>query len=70
MPLFFLAGRSYVAMDWHPKAKDKYYDEKKAEALEMDDSVKQTAPKKTTIQLSDCLDLFTNQEQLGEQDPW
>lgn len=59
-----------MAMDWHPVAKSKYYDEKKAEALEVDDSVNTTLPKKTAIQLSDCIDLFTNQEKLGEQDPW
>ena len=37
----------------------------------MDDSVNQrTVQKHQTIQLTECLELFTTTEKLGEQDPW
>jgi hypothetical protein len=39
--------------------------------LEQDESMNaKPAPKKQSIQLSDCLDLFTTMETLGEHDPW
>ena len=69
--VFCFAARSYVAIDWHPKAKAKFYDEKAAEELEVDETVNaRLAQKKQTLQLSECLDLFTTTERLGEHDPW
>ena len=66
-----LTGRSYLAMDWHTRAKELFYDDKAAEELDVDDSVNlKPLQKKQVIQLTDCLDLFTTKEKLGEQDPW
>ena len=71
--------RSYLAIDWHQRAKGRFYDEKASEELEVDDSVNQRTNtggmggpggNKQTIQLTECLDLFTTTEKLGEQDPW
>jgi hypothetical protein len=66
------SGRSYLAIDWHVRAKAMFYDEKASEELEVDDSVNQrtnTGPKQS-LQLTECLDLFTTTEKLGEHDPW
>ncbi|XP_064607278.1 ubiquitin carboxyl-terminal hydrolase 15-like isoform X2 [Liolophura sinensis] len=66
-----LTNRSYIAIDWHTRAKEKFYCEKSAEDFEMHESVKQKNPqKKQVIQLDDCLKLFTTKEKLGENDPW
>jgi ubiquitin carboxyl-terminal hydrolase 4/11/15 len=66
-----LSNRSYVAIDWHPRAKVLFYDEKAAEDLEVDESVNQRpVQRKQVIQLNECLELFTTTEKLGEQDPW
>ena len=70
------SGKSYLATDWHPRAKAQFYDEKASEELEVDDTVNQrtngTGPggNKQSVQLTECLDLFTTTEKLGEQDPW
>ena len=66
-----VAERSYVAADWHPKAKKLFYDEKAAEDMEVHESMNlQLQQKKQVVQLTECLDLFTMREKLGEQDPW
>ena len=36
----------------------------------IDESVERRLPKKQSLQLTECLDLFTTREQLGKQDPW
>jgi len=38
--------------------------------FEQDDSMSYKQQKKQVIQLGDCLDLFTKEEQLGENDLW
>lgn len=63
-------NHSYIAADWTSKAKELYYDEKEAEAFIVDESMHQRPAPKKTIQLTDCLQLFTTMEKLGEQDPW
>jgi len=69
-PIKFPA-RPYAAVDWHPKAKELFYDEKKAEDVDQDDSVRQRpVQRKQVVQLSECLELFTTKEKLGEHDPW
>ena len=66
--LFF---RTYIAIEWHPRAKEQFYDEKAAELIETHDSVNiRPMQKKQVIQLNECLELFTTTEKLGEQDPW
>ena len=70
--LFLSSDRSYLAIDWHTRAKALFYDEKASEELEVDDTVNQktNAGPKQSLQLTECLDLFTTTEKLGEQDPW
>ncbi|KAJ8316636.1 hypothetical protein KUTeg_005809 [Tegillarca granosa] len=63
-----LHSRSYIAVDWHPKAKDRFYDDRAAEEFEQHESMKQKVQKRQVIQLDDCLELFTRQEKLGEND--
>ncbi|CAH1783519.1 unnamed protein product, partial [Owenia fusiformis] len=66
-----LSGRSYVAIDWYSQAKKKYFNEKLADDLLVDDSMNmKQQQRRQVIQLTDCLDLFTTTEKLGEQDPW
>ena len=39
--------------------------------FEVDDSMNaRPIQKKQAVQLTECLDLFTTTEKLGEQDPW
>lgn len=64
-----LDSRSYVAIDWHPKAKALFFDEASAEEFETDDSMNYR-PVKRHIQLNECLELFTTTEKLGSNDPW
>lgn len=40
------------------------------QAITVDESMNQRPTVRKTIQLTDCLDLFTTMEKLGEQDPW
>lgn len=65
-----LTSRTYIAADWHPVAKEKFYLEKTAEEFEQHESMKVKAQKKQVIQLDNCLELFTKSEQLGENDLW
>jgi len=66
-----LRERSYLAVDWSPKAKDKFFDSKAAEDFEEHESMRSRgAQKKTVIQLDDCLKLFMKEEQLSKHDPW
>ena len=59
-----------MAVDWHSIAKDKFYSERAAEDFEQSETMKQKAQKKQVIQLDHCLELFTKEEQLGENDLW
>ncbi|KAL5013386.1 hypothetical protein ScPMuIL_007656 [Solemya velum] len=65
-----LNSRSYIAIDWHPLAKEKFLDEGSAEELDQHESVQQRSKPRQVIQLNDCLELFTTTEKLGENDPW
>lgn len=64
-----LDSRSYVAIDWHPKAKALFFDEATSEEFETDESMN-FRPVKRHIQLNECLELFTTTEKLGAHDPW
>ena len=57
-------------MDWDTRAKNLFYDEKLADLMAADSSVNMKAPVKRTVQLTECIDLFTNREQLGANDTW
>lgn len=66
-----LTSRNYLAIDWYPKLKKEYYNAQEAQEKESHSSLKDVPlSKKTSIQLNDCLELFLQQEKLGEQDPW
>ncbi|MEE6480705.1 hypothetical protein FKM82_012651 [Ascaphus truei] len=67
---FRLDERSYLALDWDPKVKKKYFDENTAEDFEKHESVDFTPQKKAFMKLKDCIELFTTKEKLGVEDPW
>ncbi|MEE6502614.1 hypothetical protein FKM82_004575 [Ascaphus truei] len=66
----FLKLKSYstVAIDWDSETKKLCYDDQEAEAFEKHESMMQN--KKITVALTDCIQLFTKTETLGEHDPW
>ncbi|XP_047127037.1 ubiquitin carboxyl-terminal hydrolase 15 isoform X1 [Hydra vulgaris] len=64
-----LNSHSYLAIDCSPQFK-KYYSEKLAQETEEHDSWNAVCPPKKTVNLNDCLDLFLQEEKLGEDDPW
>ncbi|KAG8577747.1 hypothetical protein GDO81_010279 [Engystomops pustulosus] len=61
---------SYLALDWDPRMKKKYFDENAAEDFEKHESVDFTPQKKSFMKLKDCIELFTTKEKLGAEDPW
>jgi len=66
-----LTSKNYLSLDWHPRAKQKFFNEKAAEDFTQDDSWNgKVAPKKQVISLSECLKLYTSQEKLGADDAW
>merc|ERR1712240_530669 len=66
-----LNSKNYLSLDWHPRAKQKFFNEKAAEDFSQDDSWHgKTTPKKQVIKLSECLKLYTSQEKLGADDAW
>ena len=66
-----LAPKNYLALDWRPMAKNLFFNEKAAADFSQDESIHSTAtPKKQTVQLADCLKLYTSHEKLGADDAW
>jgi len=65
-----LTSRTHLALDWYPRCKELYYDEKLAEATEDHESLHSINPVRRNIELSDCLELFLQREKLGAEDPW
>merc|ERR1719411_1937807 len=66
-----LTSKNYLSLDWHPRAKQKFFNEKAAEDFTQDDSWHGRAtPKKQVINLMECLKLYTSQEKLGADDAW
>ncbi|XP_067683901.1 ubiquitin carboxyl-terminal hydrolase 15-like isoform X1 [Haliotis asinina] len=66
-----LTSKTYIALDWDPLAKEKFYIEKDAEDFEQHDTIRyRSVPKRQAIQLNDCLKIFTDAEKLSEHDPW
>ncbi len=62
---------SYVALDWHPKAKELFYNVKSAEDFAQDESYhSKPSQKKQTVQLEECLELYTTKEKLGKDNEW
>jgi hypothetical protein len=66
------AAKSYIALDWHPRARPIFYNDKAAEEVSQDDAsfhpgkattATATAVKKQTLGLTECLKLYTSQVQ-------
>ena len=69
---FYDLGKNYLSLDWHSRAKQLFYNEKAAEDIAQDKSFhdKSPAKKQQSVSLSECLELYTSKEQLGEDDAW
>ena len=69
---FYILGKNYLSLDWHSRAKQLFYNEKAAEDIAQDKSFhdKSPAKKQQSVSLSECLELYTSKEQLGEDDAW
>lgn len=65
-----LSPRNYVALDWYPKMKKKYFDQAKSEDIELHESIQRKFAEKKSITLDDCIKLFLNKEKLGADDLW
>ncbi|ERE65727.1 ubiquitin carboxyl-terminal hydrolase 11 [Cricetulus griseus] len=59
----------YIAMDWEPEMKRRYYDEVEAEGYVKHDCVGYML-KKSPVQLQECIKLFTTVETLEKENPW
>jgi hypothetical protein len=64
------AAKSYIALDWHPRARPLFYNDKAAEEVSQDDAsfhpgkattAAAAAVKKQTLGLTECLKLYTSQ---------
>jgi hypothetical protein len=48
-----------------------FYNEKRAEDMSRDESTQiKASPKKMSVKLVDCLELYTSKEKLSENDAW
>jgi hypothetical protein len=68
--LFCFSGKNYLSLDWHPKAKELFYNEKAAEDFVQDQSLEAKPVQKRQVRLEECLELYTTNEKLGENDAW
>ncbi|XP_008270769.3 ubiquitin carboxyl-terminal hydrolase 11 isoform X1 [Oryctolagus cuniculus] len=59
----------YIAIDWEPEMKRRYYDEVEAEGYVKHDCVGYVL-KKAPVQLQECIELFTTMETLEKENPW
>uniref|UniRef100_A0A3Q3K2S0 Ubiquitin carboxyl-terminal hydrolase n=1 Tax=Monopterus albus TaxID=43700 RepID=A0A3Q3K2S0_MONAL len=59
----------YVAIDWDPEMKKRFYNENEAEKYVKDASM-EVPQQQTTVQLQECIELFTTVETLEEENPW
>uniref|UniRef100_A0A6Q2WS23 Ubiquitin carboxyl-terminal hydrolase n=1 Tax=Esox lucius TaxID=8010 RepID=A0A6Q2WS23_ESOLU len=62
-------AQPYVAIDWDPDMKKKYYNENEAEKYVKHQSM-EVPHQQTTVQLQECIELFTTVETLEEENPW
>ncbi|KFQ25939.1 Ubiquitin carboxyl-terminal hydrolase 4, partial [Merops nubicus] len=61
---------SALAVDWDSDTRRLLFDEQEAQAFEKHGSMLQPQKKKSVVALTDCIELFTTMETLGEHDPW
>ncbi|XP_038154331.1 ubiquitin carboxyl-terminal hydrolase 11 [Cyprinodon tularosa] len=63
------SSQPYVAIDWDSDMKKRFYNENEAERYEKHASM-EVPQQQSTVQLQDCIELFTNMETLEEENPW
>uniref|UniRef100_A0A1A8N702 ubiquitinyl hydrolase 1 n=2 Tax=Nothobranchius rachovii TaxID=451742 RepID=A0A1A8N702_9TELE len=63
------SSQPYVAIDWDPDMKKRFYNENEAERYVKHGSM-EVPQQQTTVQLQECIDLFTTVETLEEENPW
>ncbi|XP_058245091.1 ubiquitin carboxyl-terminal hydrolase 11 isoform X1 [Hemibagrus wyckioides] len=63
------SNQLYVAIDWDPDMKKKYYNDTEAEKYVKDKSM-DIPQQQTTVHLQSCIELFTTVETLEEENPW
>ncbi|KAJ8393506.1 hypothetical protein AAFF_G00059790 [Aldrovandia affinis] len=66
---FSFSSQPYVAIDWDPDMKKKYNNENEAEKYVKHQSM-EVPHQQTTVQLQQCIELFTTVETLEEENPW
>uniref|UniRef100_A0A8C4IFZ4 Ubiquitin carboxyl-terminal hydrolase n=1 Tax=Dicentrarchus labrax TaxID=13489 RepID=A0A8C4IFZ4_DICLA len=62
-------SQPYVAIDWDPEMKKRFYNENEAEKYVKHASM-EVPQQQTTVQLQECIELFTTVETLEEENPW
>ncbi|XP_064415015.1 ubiquitin carboxyl-terminal hydrolase 11 [Latimeria chalumnae] len=62
-------SQPYIAIDWDPEMKKRYYNEVEAEKYVKHESM-DFMLKKSVVKLKECIDLFTTVETLEEENPW
>nr|ASV49479.1 ubiquitin specific protease 11 [Siniperca chuatsi] len=63
------SSQPYVAIDWDPEMKKRFYNENEAEKYVKHASM-EVPQQQTTVQLQECIELFTTVETLEEENPW
>ncbi|XP_014906287.1 ubiquitin carboxyl-terminal hydrolase 11 [Poecilia latipinna] len=63
------SSQPYVAIDWDPDMKKRFYNENEAERYVKHGSM-EVPQQQTTVQLQQCIELFTTVETLEEENPW
>ncbi|XP_069572711.1 ubiquitin carboxyl-terminal hydrolase 11 [Brachyistius frenatus] len=63
------SSQPYVAIDWDPDMKKRFYNENEAEKYVKHGSM-EVPQQQTTVQLQECIELFTTVETLEEENPW
>ncbi|KAK2898262.1 hypothetical protein Q8A67_009680 [Cirrhinus molitorella] len=66
---FSFSSQPYIAIDWDPDMKKKYYNENEAEKY-IKHQTMDVPHQQTTVQLQECIELFTTVETLEEENPW
>uniref|UniRef100_A0A8C5C561 Ubiquitin carboxyl-terminal hydrolase n=1 Tax=Gadus morhua TaxID=8049 RepID=A0A8C5C561_GADMO len=62
-------AQPYVAIDWDPDMKKTYYNENEAEKYTKHSSMDESQ-QQMSVQLQECIQLFTTTETLEEDNPW
>ncbi|KAM9855966.1 ubiquitin carboxyl-terminal hydrolase 11 [Aulostomus maculatus] len=62
-------SQPYVALDWDPDMKKRFYNENEAEKYVKHASM-EVPQQQMTVQLQECIELFTTVETLEDENPW